>query len=478
MSQTSSSEAVLGGSDFPALAREAARSRTTPSQVLAIVCVGMVLANLDLFIVNVGLPNIARDLGSTNLEGLSWVLNGYAITYAALLVFFGRLAERHRRDRSFLLGVATFTLASAACAAADSVTTLVVFRVIQAAGAALMTPTSLGLLLASFPAEKRSSAVRTWTAIGGLSAAIGPVIGGVLLAASWRWIFLVNLPIGVIALLIGWWRLPAVPGHDVARPNPFAALLITAGIAALTLAIVEGNDWGWASARILAAFAVTVASLGLFVLHCLRSKNPFVDPAIFKSRQYVGATLVMGPYSAAFGAMLLSIVLWEQSVWGWSALQTGLAIFIGPLLVPVISLLFVTRLIKRFGTAAVIAAGIVLFAAGVIAWATLLGPKPDLLMAIVTMIPVGIGVGLAFPTTMGAGTAALPSSMFATGSGTINMIRQSMLAIGVAIFVAVLGSPTTDAARIAGFHRGWWVMAAIIAIGLVPNFVLIRRKTA
>jgi EmrB/QacA subfamily drug resistance transporter len=478
MGKTSSSETVLGGSDFPALARKTTRSRATPRQVLAIVCVGMVLANLDLFIVNVGLPNIARDLKSPNLESLSWVLNGYAITYAALLVFFGRLAERHRRDRSFLLGVATFTVASAACAAADSVTTLVIFRVIQAAGAALMTPTSLGLLLASFPAEERSGAVRTWTAIGGLSAAIGPVIGGVLLTASWRWIFLVNVPIGVIALLIGWWRLPPVPGHDVARPNPFAALLITAGIAALTLAIVEGNDWGWTSPRILASLAVTVVSLALFVAHCLWSDNPFVDPAIFRIRQYVGATLVMGPYAAAFGAMLLSIVLWEQSVWGWTALQTGLAICIGPLLVPATSLLFVTRLIERFGMAAVITAGIVFFAAGVIAWATLLGPRPSMTMAIVTMIPVGIGVGLAFPTVMGAGTSALPSSMFATGSGTINMIRQSALAIGVAIFVAIIGSPATDAARIAAFHRGWWVMAAIIAIGLVPTFALIRRKHA
>ncbi len=146
----------------------------TPNQVLAIVCIGMVLANLDLFIVNVGLPAVARDLKSTSLEDLSWVLNGYAITYAALLVFFGRLAERHRRDVSFLIGVGVFTLASAACAAADSVPMLVGFRVVQAAGAALMTPTSLGLLLASFPPERRGGAVRTWTAIGGLAAAIGP----------------------------------------------------------------------------------------------------------------------------------------------------------------------------------------------------------------------------------------------------------------------------------------------------------------
>src|SRR5580700_2131440 len=156
------------------------RAVASPNQVLAIVCVGIVLANLDLFIVNVGLPNIARDFPGASLEDLSWILNGYAIAYAALLVFFGRLAERHRRDRSFLLGIALFTAASAACSAAGSVQALVAARIVQAAGAALMTPTSLGLLLASFPPERRGSAVRTWTAIGGLAAALGPLVGGVL----------------------------------------------------------------------------------------------------------------------------------------------------------------------------------------------------------------------------------------------------------------------------------------------------------
>jgi hypothetical protein len=166
----------------------------TPNQVLAIVCVGICLANLDLFIVNVALPNVSRNFGDANMEDLSWVLNGYAIVYAALLVFFGRLVERYRRDLSFLAGVALFTVASAACAAAQGVWGLVAFRVLQAAGAALMTPTSLGLLLTSFPPEKRGAAVRTWTAIGGFAAALGPLAGGLLLTLSWRWIFLVNVP--------------------------------------------------------------------------------------------------------------------------------------------------------------------------------------------------------------------------------------------------------------------------------------------
>src|SRR5487761_1481071 len=202
----------------------------TPPQVLAIVCAGVVLASLDLFIVNVALPAIARDFRGASLGQLAWVLNGYAIVYASLLVLFGRFADRYRRDYGFLAGVALFTAASAACAAATSVGMLVAFRLVQAAGAALVTPTSLGLVLASYPAERRSGAVRAWTATGGLAAAAGPVAGGLLVTASWRWVFLVNIPVGVAALVVGWRKLPHLPGHPSPRPDALSALLITAGV--------------------------------------------------------------------------------------------------------------------------------------------------------------------------------------------------------------------------------------------------------
>ncbi len=175
---------VIGPVEAVVLPQAPRRATASPNMVLAIVCVGICLANLDLFIVNVALPNIGRDFEDTSLEDMSWVLNGYAIAYAALLVFFGRLAERHPRNLSFLLGVGLFTAASAACAVANNVETLIAFRVVQAAGAALMTPTSLGLLLAVFAPEKRGTAVRTWTAIGGLAAALGPVVGGLLVTVK------------------------------------------------------------------------------------------------------------------------------------------------------------------------------------------------------------------------------------------------------------------------------------------------------
>jgi len=186
--------------------------------------------------------------------------------------------------------------------------------------------------------------------------------------------------------------------------------------------------------------------------------------------------LVMAPYSVAFGAMLFSIAMWEQTAWGWSALKTGLAIAPGPLLVPTTSLLLAGRLIGRFGVAPVVSAGIVFFVAGLVFWATAIGLEPNAVAVILGMVPTGIGVGLTFPTLMGVSASSLPPSSFATGSGVINMIRQAAIAIGVAIFVAVVASPASPAARLAAFHRGWWIMAVITAAGLIPTYFFIRAR--
>ncbi len=437
--------------------------------MLLIVCAGVVLASLDLFIVNVALPDMAADLHAGGLGDLSWVLNAYAIVYASLLVLFGRLSERYPRELGFLLGVAVFTAASAACGAATSVPMLVAFRIVQAAGAALLTPTSLGLVLATASPERRHGAVRAWTAIGGLAAALGPVVGGLLVAASWRWVFFVNVPIGLLALVVGWRRLPRVAGHPVPFPDGLGALLVTAGVAALSLGLVKGEDWGWGSAATVGVLAFAALALALFVGHCLRARNPLVDPKLFRVRTFSGASTVMLLFSVAFGAMLLSIVLWDQTVWGWSALQTGLAIAPGPLMVPLFSFLVAGRLIARYGSGAVIAAGAALFALGVAWWALAAGPTPDYVGDMLGgMLLTGIGVGLTLPTLMATAASSLPPTSFATGSAVVNMLRQVGLAIGVAGLVAVLGTPGSSLAAVAAFQSGWTLIAATMALaGLV-----------
>jgi len=463
------------GSPAVSLAAPARRfAPASPNGVLAIVLAGICLANLDLFIVNVALPDIAASFGGVSLGDLSWVLNGYAIAYAALLVFFGRLAERHRRDWSFLCGVALFTLASAACGAAGSLTGLVLFRIVQAAGAALMTPSSLGLLLAVFPPARRSAAVRTWAAIGGFAAALGPLLGGLLVPVSWRLIFWVNLPLGLLAILAGALKLPRIPGHDAPRPPLSAALLVTLGIAALVLAIVKVNDWGWESPGVGACVLIAAICIGLFCLHCARHANPFIEPALFRIRPFTGATLIMAPYSIAFGGLVLSVVLWEQTAWHWSAMQAGLTITPGPFMVPVTSLLLSARLQRRIGPVGVVSLGIISFMASFAIFALALGPAPDAGMVVLGMLLSGVGVVLTFPTLMGIGTSALPASSLSTGSAIINMTRQAAIAIGVAILVAIVGLAATPEARLAAFRAAWWTMAAITALGFLPLAMFIR----
>jgi EmrB/QacA subfamily drug resistance transporter len=456
------------------------RRDASPPLVLVIVCAGVVLASLDLFIVNVALPQMADDLGAGRISDLSWVLNAYAIVYASLLVLFGRLADRFPRERGFLLGVAVFVAASAACGAATSVPMLVAFRIVQAAGAALLTPTSLSLVLATAPADRRQTSVRIWTAVGGMAAALGPIVGGLLVAASWRWVFLVNVPIGLAALWVGWRRLPHVPGHPVPRPDALSAALITGGVGALTLALVKGGDWGWGSTATIATLIAAIGALALFALHTATARNPMIDRALLRIRPFTGASVVALLFSMAFGALLLSIVLWEQTVWHWSALQAGLAIAPGPLMVPLFGFLIAGPLIERFGAGRVIAAGQAVFAAGLLWWALSVGLKPDYAGDILGgMVLTGIGVGLTLPTMMAAAASSLPPQSFATGSAVVNMFRQVGLAIGVAILIAVLGSPASPAATLAAFQRGWVVAAAIAFAGAVlAPVVLSSRRPA
>jgi EmrB/QacA subfamily drug resistance transporter len=466
---------------MPSFSQLLARRRDASAPlVVVIVSAGFALATLDLFVVNVALPKIAQDFGSAGLGDLSWVLNAYAIVYAALLVVLGRLADRFPREYGFLLGVAVFTVASALCATAGSTLALVGFRIVQAAGAALMTPTALSMVLATSSDETRESNVRAWTAIGGLMAALGPVVGGLLVAISWRWVFVINIPFGVAVLAFGWMRLPHVRGERIPYPDALGAALVTAGVALLTLGLVKGNDWGWGSTRTIGVLAGSIAVVGSFVLHCLRHSNPLLDRDLFSRRSFTGASVVATLFSVAFGAFLLSLVLWFQTVWHWSALHTGLAIAPGPLMVLPTALLLTKRLIRRFGAGAVIAIGASLFATGAWWFALVAGLKPDYIADIFPgNLLVGVGVGLTLPTMVATATSELPPESFATGSAVVNMLRQVGLAIGVAMLIAVLGTPIGAHALLDAFDHAWLVIGAIAAAsGLASLAILGVRRSA
>jgi MFS family permease len=255
-------------------------------------------------------------------------------------------------------------------------------------------------------------------------------------------------------------------------------VLATAGIALLTFGLVEGSNWGWGSTAIIGTLVGAGALIGLFAVHCVKSRNPLIDPSLFRSRPFTGSSLVAIFFSAAFGAMLLSIVLWEQGVWGWSALRAGLGIAPGPVMVPLMSFLVVGRLVTRYGPALVITLGSLAFAAGVAWWALSVTLTPNYASSVlVGMLLTGIGVGLTLPTIMATASSALPPTSFATGSGVVNMLRQTGLALGVAVLVAVLGTTTHDGAgAVAAFRHAWWVTAAMAVVGIVPAVTLLRRR--
>ncbi|GLW63538.1 MFS transporter [Actinomadura rubrobrunea] len=445
-------------------ATAAPKARLGP--VFAVVAAGVAMSNLDMFIVNVALPQIGEQYAGASLSELSWVLNAYAVVFAALMVPAGGFADRTGARRAYLLGLAVFTAASVACAVAPGVWTLVAARVVQAAGAATLIPSSLGLLLAAAPPERRLAAVRGWTAISGLAAALGPVAGGLLAQSDWRWAFLVNVPIGVAALAAGLSLLPRPPARtDRSRPDLLGAALLTAGVAAIALGVVKSEDWGWTSPRAAGSIAVGAVLLALLAWQSARHPSPLVPPALLRLPAFSPATAANILFAVAFGAMLLSAVLWCQQVWQWSALRTGLAIAPGPLMVPGLAV-GAAPLARRLGAGPLSFLGCAVFAAGIGWWMWRMedgyaaGMLPGMLLT-------GVGVGLTLPTLIGAAVSAVPPQNFSTGSAVVTMARQVGTVLGVAMLVAVLGA--RDDVRSA-FDAGW--LATVIAAAAAASACL------
>ncbi|WP_327422581.1 DHA2 family efflux MFS transporter permease subunit [Streptomyces sp. NBC_01230] len=439
-----------------------AKSPSTGSRATAwIVSAGVFVVNLDLFIVNVAVPALGDSFDGSSLASLSWVLNAYAIVFAALLVVAGRLADRYGHRRGFLLGLAVFTAASVLCAVAPGVGWLVAARALQAAGAAALMPTSLALLLVNTAPERRPQAIRGWAAIGGIAAGLGPVIGGLLVEADWRWVFLVNVPVGAVGLVAGARLLPDARSDRAGRlPDLVGAALLTLAIGVLALGLVKADAWGWSSPEVIGSLVAAVVLAGAFWLRSARHSAPIVELAMLRTPAFAAATLAALLFSVAFAAMLLTSVLWCQQVWGYSAIRTGLAIAPGPLVVPVLA---VTSgpVVRRFGAGRTAAVGCLLFAVGLGWWAVALDTAPHYAAGLLPgMLITGIGVGFALPTLVGAAAAALPPTRFATGSAVTTMARQTGSVLGVALMVTLLATPDGPAAALDAFRHGWWAAAA------------------
>lgn len=437
--------------------------------VLAILSLAAFMAGLDLFIVNVAFTDIGHEFKDSALSNMSWILNGYAIVFAALLVPLGRLADRFGRKAGFLLGVALFTAASGACAASATLWQLVLFRVLQAVGAAALTPASLGLLLSVFEPAKRAGAVRVWSAAAALAAAAGPVFGGLLVSLSWRWVFLVNLPIGVVALVAALRLVPDSRDRAVTRmPDLLGAVVLTAAIGLLALGLVKVDDWpGLRTGLVLAAAALGAVG---FWIRSRRHAHPVIEPELLRLREFAWSNAAVLVFSVGFAANLLSVILWMQNVWQYSALRTGLGVAPGPLMVPLAAIAAAKLAGRGIPVGRIAALGCLLCVASVLAMASMVDAAPDYAGALLPgWLVGGIGVGLALPTILSTATAGLPPHRFSTGSAVVNMSRQIGSVLGISILVAIMGTPRTYSDAHDAFVH------SCVAIGL---FMLVGAATS
>ena len=450
-------------------ASAAARSNGLPTRpaglVMAVAVMGSAMAFIDATIVNIAVPSIAAQFPAAPLSSISWVLNAYNIVFAAFLIGGGQLADTFGRRRVFSLALCVFTSASALCALSPTLAVLVGARVLQAAGAALLIPSSLAIVLDAYPRERRVRAITLWAAAAAAAAGIGPPLGGLLVTASgWRLVFLVNVPVGLLTLALARAIVPESRrgGRDRAPkrlPDLPAEGALSLAVAALVLAIVKGEEWGWLDVRTLWTLGFACLLGAFFQARCRRDPGRTIDPSLWKVRSFDvanGATTVL---AVGFYGYTLCNVLFLTGIWHYSVLQAGLALMPGPVIAMVVAAV-ASRPIERFGHRAVIIPGAAIWASGSLYLVTSAGGHPDFLGTLLPVIVVsGIGAGLTFPAVSGAAVMAVPGDRFALATALNAVSRQVGAALGVAALVAILGDPHGPGALDAFRHA--WTFAAL-----------------
>jgi len=458
---------VIEAGEFAAVEISAAKERS-PRVVLLSTGLAVFAVFLDTTIGFVTFPAISATFRAAGPSTVSWVLNAYTLAFAALLIPAGRLADRVGRRKMFLVGVVVFTIGSMLCGLAPTVGVLIGAEVVEAIGAAILIPASLALVLQSFPRERLPVAVAIWGAIGAAAGAAGPVLGAVIVnGLSWRWAFFLNLPVGIVSLLLARVVLPegreANPGR---LPDPFGVVAITAGVALLTYAIVETNTWGWGSAGFVVAALAGCTFVALFVWRCLRVSNPLIHMSLFGSRNFRWAGTGMFVYAIGFNAMFLGNVLFLTGVWRYSILDAGLALSIGPAIVALTAPRF-GKLAARIGQRALLVPGGLVWSLGGILFITRASNHADYLHVFLpAMVCTAFGVALCLPQLSSAAVQGLPIDQFAAGSAVVSAMRYLGSTFGVALVIAfttVVGHRiSTD-----DFHRVWWLLVGCgVAVSL------------
>ena len=442
--------------------------RSHPTLVLILGSLGVFMVFLDTTIVNVAFATISHGFHTTT-DRLAWALNAYSLVFAAVLIPAGRIADRYGRKQVFLVGLAGFGVMSALCGLSPGAGVLIGARALQGAFAALVVPSSVALILPEFPGKRRNVAVGTWGAMSAAAAACGPTIGALLIEyGSWRWVFLVNVPIAVVAITFGIRVLrDSRDPNATGVPDPLGIVLVALVPALLSFSIIEGPKWGWTDARVIAGFVLGVAVIPAFFWRTRRAAHPVVDLALYKDRQFGLVNAASLLFGTGFFAMLLANQLFLQSVWHYSVLRSALATAPGPIVVALVART-TSKLSGRIGYRPVLGAGAVVWAVGVVGLATQIGISPHWLREVLPFsLLTGLAIGMTLPVQSAAAVATLPPSRYALGSAINSSFRQLGAVLGISLFVAILGTPS-PATVLEAFRHVWWTLGALgLASGAV-----------
>jgi EmrB/QacA subfamily drug resistance transporter len=483
---------------------------------LGAMCFALFMIMLDNTVVNVALPSIQRSLHAST-SSLEWTVNAYTLSFAVLLVTGGRLGDLFGRRKIFIAGVVIFALSSGAIGFSPSDTWLVLWRAIQGTGSALMMPATLSIITNAFPPEERGKAIGTWAGVSAMALAIGPVVGGFLVeSVSWQSIFFLNLPVAAGAVVIALFAVRESRDETVARTVDIPGVLtLTIGLAALVLALVEGNEWHWGSAREIAMFAISIVALAAFAIVERRRKVPMVDFSFFRSRTFLGANIVAFIVSFAMLAMFFFLALYMQNIRGYSPLQAGIRFLPSTMMIIVIAPL-AGRLADRVGSRPLITFGL-LAVSGALFWQSHLSVSSGYGELLPGFVLMGIGMGFVMSPMSLAAMNAVDRTKAGVASGILSMNRMVGGTFGVAILgamVATLGRsridqllphlPSAARARLAGglgsggvqhgipaqvvnasqhafvyaLHYGLLLGSGVALLGALAAAVLIRRRPA
>ena len=452
------------------------KSRSTAMWTFAITAIALFMVALDNLVVTTALPVIRRDLGSS-ISDLEWMVNAYTLTFAVLLLTGAALGDRFGRRRMFVIGLVIFTVGSAAAALAPTSTALILARAMQGVGGAIVTPLTLTILSAGVSVERRPLALGAWGGIGGLAIAIGPVVGGAIAqGVNWHWIFWLNVPVGIIAAVLAYFRLEETHGPE-GRLDIVGLALASAGLLGVVWAVIHGNDRGWFDPQILAGFVVGGALLLGFVAWELRTRSPMLPPHLFRSRGFTAAnTASLLMYFGMFGSIFL-LSQFFQVVQGMNPFEAGLRVLPWTAM-PIVVAPIAGVLSARIGARPIVVSGLALMSFGLAWLAAIATPTAPYSAFVIPFIVSGMGMGMFFAPIANVVLSAVRPEEEGKASGANNAIREVGGVFGVAVLAAVFsanGSYVSPQTYVNGLVPAVWLGAAVVAVAAVAALFIPRH---